>query len=146
MKKVQDSLRKQQMKKLRRMKYKLREIGAIYGMSGERVRQIIGNTGGIYEQIKLRRPELIAVKEYLRLRNAQLAKLYYVYGELIGRMDIPGYYTPGFRKCYGDCKQVLPEDNFYTPKCKRCKPCSRLQQNRNYRKYGTYHKHLTKGV
>jgi len=138
--------RKKEMQQLRSMKFKLREIGALYGICRERVRQIIGNTGGLYELIKLRRPELIAVKKYFRLYDIQLAKLYSVPIGYIHKKELPyvNHYPPGFRRCYGDCHQVLPESNFYTPKCGRCKPCSRLQQIRNYHKYGTYNKYIRK--
>src|ERR1035441_1470983 len=64
---VRDKERQSEMKILRNQGFKVREIGAVFGLSGERVRQIIGNTG----DVRFRRTKVILAS----LNERQIADL-----------------------------------------------------------------------
>lgn len=116
----------QEMRLLRDNKVSLRVIGEQFGISRERVRQLIGNTGHFLLFPEYRREELLEVKKYFRISNEELEKMYGVTDGYFKKFNLPyvSKYEKGYKRCSGECKQILPISSFGENQ-QRCRECSR---------------------
>lgn len=136
------------MRLLREQKYTLQYIGDKFGLTRERVRQIIGNTGYIRLQPFYRLEELKAVQEYYLCTKKDVYKLYgltlgegYKRFEKSTRLIRDLRLKEGLVLCYG-CHKLLTKSHFYHKKnlkingirCKKCTKKYVLKYAKEYRK------------
>jgi hypothetical protein len=145
------------MVQLRREGHTLQDIGAKYGVTKERIRQIIGHEGKtpfLYEKMEKFKPVLLGLKKTHTYR--QIADMFNVNQNLIinciskdvKKLGIKYIkYPPGYKRCYG-CKQVKALNKFSLRAGKLCRECatknSSKYANANrkfYLKGGKYYKH-----
>jgi len=138
---TKDQNRLKDMLEMRSRKIPLRIIGEKYGITRERVRQIIGNTGNSYKFLKnYRKREILSVKTYLRINNKELARLYNCenspqsFQHYFNGIRKIRKYKSGYKRCC-DCRKILLYSFFYD-NCSRCKKCTAIATYKSQKKSG----------
>ena len=88
------------------------------------------------EELKKLRNEKKTLKQIGELFGVSLQRI----AKLIGKSKIIKY-PKGYKKCYGNCKKILSNKDFYK-NCKRCKKCTKENTYPYIKKYYKEYLHI----